>query len=303
MCPPVEVGTFAKQQQLSSLSCVTVSLCNSEYFNTVVSQTSMRVMNLPMGSKIKLVVTALANYTLEGDSSTIFNNTSPGPVSELIALSTKNTSFCASWTPPPGSDLSFIVELKLDRKPVERFEGEKQPKKCFTKLKTSSKYTVVVFVVSGHLVSPQMTLTEFTLPSEPTNVKGEGNQNSITFTWTAPDNIEKATYVVNISSDFWGQSWSDTVRDRTTHTFNDLKSGSSYRFQVSTVAGGLTSVPGSVTVRTEPDPIEVGLSMMCSSPQSLLCDNSTTKQRVFEQLEEHFRQLLKEEIKWELKEV
>ncbi|XP_069025884.1 receptor-type tyrosine-protein phosphatase eta [Embiotoca jacksoni] len=274
-----------------------------EYFNKVVSQTSTRVVNLPMGSKIKLVVTALVNYTLEGDSLTIFNNTGPGPVSKLTALSTKNTSFCASWTPPPGSDLSFTVELTLDGKPVERFEGEKQPKKCFTKLKTSSKYTVVVHVVSGHLVSPPMTLSEFTLPSEPTNVKGEGNQNSITFTWTAPDNIEKATYIVNISSNFWGQSWSDTVRDRTTHTFNDLKSGSSYRFQVSTVAGGLTSVPGSVTVRTEPDPIEVGLSMMCSSSRSLLCDNSTTRQTVFEQLEEHFRDLLKEEIKWELQKV
>ncbi|XP_054863900.1 fibronectin-like isoform X2 [Amphiprion ocellaris] len=259
------------------------------------------VTNLPMGTEITLVVLALANNSLQGDNTTILTYTAPGPISNLTVI-TSHSSLNATWTINEGNDSYFTVKLLLDGKLEEPGRNVTEARVTFDDLKTAANYTVVVYAVSGHLKSLPMEVSNFTLPSPPTNaIATFVNKSTITFKWTAPENIAKATYLVKLSSDFYGQSWSANITNKTSYTFSNLTSGTKYCFEVYVLGGELTSPPErNCTVKTEPEERQISLSMLCSSAISLHCDESATRTHVFEQLHDHFSKLLKDDIVWAL---
>lgn len=275
---------------------------NDILFNEIVNQTKKTVTNLPVGTKITLSVTALTNGTsLEGDCVTVVNYTAPQGITDLVFDSTHN-SITARWRSPKGNPSSFTVKLQLDGKTVNTTDNIKEPQVCFNGLKTAANYTVLVYTFSGHIKGPPVESSTFTKPLPPTKVEVlETKKNQITFGWKAPDNAETVTYDVKINSSFWGHSWSERLVNKTSHTFGGLKSGTRYDFEVKTVADEECSTPATMSHFTETEKREITLSMLCSSASSLLCDQSTTRESVFNELQAHFNELLGNRIDWELK--
>ncbi|XP_070711103.1 receptor-type tyrosine-protein phosphatase H-like [Pempheris klunzingeri] len=264
----------------------------------MVTHTSVTVTDLPVGTEITLSVTALANDTLKGDTVTVVSYTAPEPISNLI-LVTKHNSLTAQWD--SVGNQNFTVHLKLHNELVGNCNVTNTTKQ-FDGLKTASKYTVIVFSVSGNHRSQEKQESAFTLPLSPTNVKvNYSNSSQISLEWGAPDNIENASYLVNMSSSFWNQSWSVPVSNQKTHRFNDLISGTNYTLSVQTMAGELLSEPVNVSHFTDARKVEIGLSMLCSSAESLFCDMNSTRHEVFQKLNEHFNNLLQDHVFWELK--
>ncbi|XP_074480708.1 receptor-type tyrosine-protein phosphatase H [Sebastes fasciatus] len=274
---------------------------NNTLFDQRVTETEVIIPRLPMGTRITCSVTALTdNGKLEGDKVTVTNYTAPGSISDLILDSTHN-SINATWKSSAGSSSSFTVELQLDGKNVTTIHNLKEPRKHFDKLKFAANYTVIVYTVSGHIKSLAVERSKFTGVVPPTNAAViSSNKKNITFQWKAPDNIVTARYSVRINSSFWDHNQSDTVEDKTTYTFVGLESGTRYDFEVRLVADGKSSTPATVSVFTVAEKREITLSMLCSSDESLLCDKYTTRDDVYNQLHEHFYELLGDNVFWKL---
>ncbi|XP_058479737.1 receptor-type tyrosine-protein phosphatase H-like [Solea solea] len=270
-------------------------------YNSTQTRQQLKVTGLPMGSRITLSVTALVNGTLKGDKVTIVNYTAPGPISNLI-LQTTHNSLCATWTPSSGNCSYFAVILQLDGENVTITKKPTEPVVEVSSLKTAAKYTVLVSCVSGHLHSPQVQRSKFTLPSPPTDAKVvSANKSHITFQWKAPESAVRGTrYAVHLNSSFWGHNQSE-LSNKTTYTFGNLKSGTNYMFEVRTVTDEARSPQITTSHFTESEEIEIGLSMMCSSTSPLLCANATSEESIILQLEAHFNQLLGHDISWNLK--
>ncbi|XP_030608824.1 fibronectin-like [Archocentrus centrarchus] len=222
----------------------------------------------------------------------------PGLISNLN-LTSKADSIEAIWTPPNSSYTSFTITLSLNGK-HEQTKTEINNKVSFANLKNAANYTVEVRTVSGNLISSSVSASIFTLPSPPTDAKAtQFTKDSITFLWNAPANSLTPTYYVTLNSSFWGQRWSSLTSEKN-YTFNGLKSGTYYSFEVRAVADGRQSDPANTLKCTEPDKREISLSMLCTSSSPLLCDDANTRDAVFEQLKEFFEKL-NDSIFWELK--
>ncbi|XP_072232623.1 uncharacterized protein [Leuresthes tenuis] len=104
-----------------------------------------------------------------------------------------------------------------------------------------------------------------------------------------------------MSSSFWDESHSEEVSGETYVKFDGLKSGSKYQFQVQTVAGKRKSEPRIHSESTDPDKMEISLSMICSTMEADACDPKYAADYVNGQLEKLFNDLLKGEVFWELK--
>ncbi|XP_049922853.1 receptor-type tyrosine-protein phosphatase eta-like [Epinephelus moara] len=263
-----------------------------------------KVTGLPMGTKITLRVSALTNGTSrEGDTTTVVNYTAPGPISNLVLNSTYN-SLTAKWSPSEGNLSSYTVKLQLDGTLVTTANNVTKLMKHFDGLMNAANYTVIVYAISGHIKSSPVADSTFTKPSPPTDlIVINTSKNQITFQWKAPVNISKATYSVKINSSFWKYSKVETLYNKTSYTSEGLISGTKYDFEVRTITTPEeSSDPVTVSNCTEPDKREIGLSMLCSSAEILLCDTTTTRKSVFEQLKAHFNNQLGDNIFWELEE-
>ncbi|XP_076581731.1 receptor-type tyrosine-protein phosphatase eta [Chaetodon auriga] len=275
-------------------------------FNGEVNQTEVNVTQLPMGTKITVSVTALANGTLEGESVTIVSYTAPGPISNLTLITTQD-SLNATWSSngnpePDGNSSFFTATLQLDGKTVGENKAGVELKTHFGGLKTAANYTVIVYMVNGHLKGPPVQSSKFTLPSLPTHVTVSSfDKDKIALQWRAPANTAAVNYSIRISSSFWGHSWSVTTSE-TNHTFHNLMSGTNYTFELRTEVDGMSSAPANLSHFTVAEKREISLSMLCSSAESLRCDNDTTRESVIEELRGHFQTLLGDGIFWKLKE-
>ncbi|XP_039997489.1 receptor-type tyrosine-protein phosphatase eta-like [Xiphias gladius] len=258
------------------------------------------VTGLPAGSRIILGVTALANRTLEGEPVTVVNYTAPGSISALQLNATAD-SLDATWTPPPGRSLSFAVRLQQDGRDVKTAAGLREPAMRFDQLQTATQYTVVVYSVSGHIRGSAVESSKFTLPRPPTNLRVVSTSKThIALDWRAPDDIKRANYSVQLHSGFWGQTLSFDVDNETSHTFENLKSGTMYRVQVRTVTPEEQSAPLARSHFTDADEAEISLSMICSSPEPLLCDNDSARETVVNQLRDRFKVMLGDGVAWRL---
>uniref|UniRef100_A0AAQ4S5C8 Uncharacterized protein n=1 Tax=Gasterosteus aculeatus aculeatus TaxID=481459 RepID=A0AAQ4S5C8_GASAC len=267
-------------------------------FNETVTQEKVNVTSLPPGTKITLNVTALtAGGKLEGETVTVVSYTTPTPVSDLVLRTTSNT-LNASWNSANGD--TFDVELWLDGELVGPIYSVSTAEKPFVGLKAAANYAVRVSAVTGHLRSLPKEASAFTKLLPPTDARlRSADKHQITFEWSAPENIAKVNYTVRLYSTFWGQDWSH-AENETFHTFDGLKSGTNYGFEVRTVANGAESDPAVASNYTVAVKKEISLSMMCSSAQSLLCDKQSTRDSVFNELNTHFRELLGDSVVWKL---
>ncbi|XP_070786324.1 fibronectin [Enoplosus armatus] len=271
---------------------------NNILYHEVVNQTNITVSNLTMGVKITLSVSALAGDTEEGDKVTVVNYTAPGPISNLN-LSTTTVSLTAEWKAPDAYS-SFTVKLQLDGENEDTIHNLTVPNACFNGLKTAANYTVTVYSVSGHIRGPPVGGSKFTLPMPPTDVTVFSHDKKVTIKWNAPVSTVTVGYSVKISSSFWGHSWIDILDDITNHTYNGLNSGTKYDFEVRTLADKLSSDPANASHTTDANKKEISLSMLCSSREPLLCDNTNTRESVFNQLQAHFMEHLRDTIVWKL---
>ncbi|XP_042367796.1 receptor-type tyrosine-protein phosphatase eta-like isoform X2 [Plectropomus leopardus] len=292
---------MAPEGRVTGYRVKAMSQSNSSLFDEEVNKTEVVVGRLPAGTEITLTVAALAGgSSLEGDKETVVNYTSPGPISDLVLVTTYD-SLNATWTLSDGNASSYTVELQLDGQTQDTKSEIKEPTVRFNNLKNSANYTVVVYAFVADIKGPPVTSSKFTKPSPPTNVTVvDIKKNNLTLKWTAPVNTSAATYSVTINSSFWEYSSSYTLDNKTSHTFYGLKSGTKYSFEVKTVADGDFSSPETASAYTVAEKREISLSMLCSSAEALLCDNSTTRNDVFDQLKAHFNKLLKNDIFWEL---
>ncbi|CAJ1086193.1 receptor-type tyrosine-protein phosphatase eta-like [Xyrichtys novacula] len=266
----------------------------------VVEQTKVELTGLPQGTKITLSVRALVGDTLKGAEVTIQSYTSPEPISNLI-LTPDDHSLSATWNPPQSNYSSFNITLTFNGSVVDTEYDLTKPSETFKDLMSAADYTVTVWAVSGSFKSPPVTKSKFTLPKPPTDLKVTMTEkNKLSFEWDAPSGTASNTYMVNISSSFWGESYPQTVKDQTSHTFDGLRSGTSYKIEVRTDAGGTFSSPVTVSRFTVPETREVSLSMLCSSPEILLCDKKDTRESVLRQLEAFLERELGREVFWEL---
>ncbi|XP_034425247.1 receptor-type tyrosine-protein phosphatase H-like [Hippoglossus hippoglossus] len=226
---------------------------NDKLFESVVgrewthTRQEVRVTGLPVGTKITLSVVAIASGTVEADKVTIVDYTAPEPISNLILESTVD-SLKATWSRPAGSYSSFNVTLRLDGRDVDTTADGTKPVKNFHWLKAGAKYTVIVRSVSGHLQSQPLEKSKFTLPRPSTGATViSTGRDRLTFQWTAPDNIGTPTYLVTLTSIFWDQHWSFNLVNISTHTFQNLTSGTRYTFQVRTVTDEAQSSPVTIS--------------------------------------------------------
>ncbi|XP_078137869.1 fibronectin-like isoform X2 [Centroberyx gerrardi] len=168
-------------------------------------------------------------------------------------------------------------------------------------LKTGANYTLTVYTANGHLRSQPVAGSKFTLPLPPKDPKiTYFNKSHITLKWTAPTNaLQTAQYDVHVRTDFWGHSWNRQVGSNNSFTFDGLKAGTKYDFEVRTKAGGLISEPVGISQQTERR--EISLSMLCSSERALLCDSDGMREVMFLRLSTFFSNRLNDSVFWELK--
>ncbi|XP_029943227.1 titin-like isoform X3 [Salarias fasciatus] len=171
----------------------------------------------------------------------------------------------------------------------------------FYDLKPDSKYNFEVHAMGFGGNSSSTNCSAYTVPLPPTDARATAaDKDRITFEWTAPENFTGATYIVNISSGFWDYRWSAAVSNRTNHTFYDLKSGSKYNFSVHAMGIGGNSSSANCSDYTVTVEREISLSMLCSSATPLLCDQSSTREDVFNRLKAHIEKILGDNVKWSL---
>ncbi|XP_029310934.1 receptor-type tyrosine-protein phosphatase eta isoform X2 [Cottoperca gobio] len=282
----------------SSFRVMAVMDSNSVLFDKEVNQTEVNVTGLPMGTKITLTVTALANDSLEGANVTVVNYTAPGPISNLTVVATYD-SLDVTWSSGDNS-VSFNVELQLDGKNVQT-HNQTETAKYFDNLKTAANYTVIVFPFIAHVKGSSVARYRFTKPSPPTDVRVVySNKNQITVQWSAPQNIATASYAVSINSSFWSYTLLSHVHNITSYTVRHLHSGTKYDFRVQTMADQELSAPATHSHFTESEKREIGLSMMCSSAKPLFCDSKVTREYVLNQLRAHLYKVLGDNIVWKL---
>ncbi|XP_034020149.1 fibronectin-like [Thalassophryne amazonica] len=263
---------------------------------------SVKVTDLPVGSRVTLNVTALAGDTV-GDPVTVTNFTTPGPILNLF-LPTNTHSLNASWVPPKGNYTHFIVKIQLQGTGDEIVAPNvTETTKHFDNLKTAANYTVTVYTGNEHLTGPPFSCFNITLPVPPSNVSiASLNKSHITVQWNTPSNAATSKYLVNIRSDFWKQHRNFTLTNQTWITVGELKSGSLYEFEVQTVVGEvLKSEAQHISAHTDAELREISLSMMCSSAEPLFCDKEDTRTNVLEKLRSHFYNVLGEKnVTWML---
>ncbi|XP_029932406.1 receptor-type tyrosine-protein phosphatase eta [Myripristis murdjan] len=275
-----------------------LNITNVMLSNITVNATKTTVENLPTGTKLWLSVVALVNGSVEGDNVTTTSSTAPASVSSLRLLPTSN-SITASWELLESGYEYFDVEYQQSG-----FSKNNQTSKNTTLtingLKAAANYTVAVYTVSGDLRSPKTVMSNFTLPVKPGEPSIRSwNASRISLEWPASENTEAARYLVSVRASFWGDHWDETV-NKTSITFDNLRSGTKYDFEVRTLAGDLKSDPVSISKQTDPEEGRIVLSMLCSSVEPLLCDHQTTRDHMFEKLHDHFKGLMSTQVFWNL---
>ncbi|XP_054880431.1 receptor-type tyrosine-protein phosphatase H-like [Poeciliopsis prolifica] len=266
---------------------------------------NVTVSKLQDSTKFSFSVKVLGICGPKGKTVNITAHTAPRSVSGLN-LTADATTINAIWdfTPNPGSPVNFIAKLFLNGK-QEELKNTLDKKVSFYNLKTATKYEVKVFAVLNDLESNETKSSIFTLPSPPTGAKERSRTKySLTFEWNPPHNSSANTYNCTLNSTFWDNFINHTeVQDITICRFTGLKSGSTYDFNVYTLSDGKKSTSTSCKGTTVEDPVEISLSMLCSSEEPLYCDKNETRKAVFGKLEEHFKNNLNEKVYYKVAEI
>ncbi|KAL2079606.1 hypothetical protein ACEWY4_025350 [Coilia grayii] len=249
--------------------------------NKTTSSTTESFSDLEPGSKFDIRVVAqlqTPNGILDGRPVQIEGFTNPNPVNDL-SLTVEAHSLTATWG-APGSYENFSVTLQALGADTTAKTITNKTEHKFTDLKAGANYTVTVFVygIKGRTSAPK-SKSMFTLPNKPRNPSiASENKTCISLKWDVPENSEQVTiqYDVKFKANFWNET-NKTRTDTTNYTWCNLRSGTTYHFNVSVFAGNQNSED--VTVKGQTDPIlrNITLNMLCASNYLRGCRSTQSK--------------------------
>ncbi|XP_051738883.1 receptor-type tyrosine-protein phosphatase eta isoform X2 [Ctenopharyngodon idella] len=254
------------------------------------------------GTRYCLCVEALTkNNSLSGEMVGIPAYTLPNTVS--LSLEAKSNSITASWT-IHGNYEKFNVTIETTQISPNYFIFSITNNLTYTfgGLMAAVNYTVTVVTLNGDLKSKPATNSKYTVPVSPSWVNAISDKTNITVTWGAPEDSKDALieYFVQCRTDFWKEVFHNTTTN-TSISFTHLKPGTKYDFNVSVVAGNLTSLPVNTSTKTEPEKRTLILTMLCSSETPLQCEKNETQTDLLDELNKTFNNGFHDLVHWKLK--
>ncbi|XP_048036493.1 cell wall protein DAN4-like [Megalobrama amblycephala] len=254
------------------------------------------------GTKYCLCVAALTNNDiLSGEMVGIPAYTRPKTV--ILSLDVTSKSITASWT-IHGNYEKFNVTIETTQISPNyfNFATTNDLNYTFRGLMAAVNYTVTVVTLNGDLESKPATKSKYTVPVSPSWVNATSDKTNIKVTWGAPEDSKNASidYSVQYGTAFWKEH-SEMTTDKTSISFTNLKPGTKYDFNVSVVAGNLTSFPVNASAKTEPEKKTLILTMLCSSQTPLQCERNDTQTDLLKQLNITFTNEFEDLVHWKLK--
>ncbi|KAK2870479.1 hypothetical protein Q8A67_024871 [Cirrhinus molitorella] len=288
-------------------SSITVSDSNStaNYNITDCTEQKARTIFIDVGNKSDgtefcLCVAALTkNGNLSGDPVAIPAYTSPKKV--ILNLSPDYQSMNASWE-IQGKYERFNVSIITDAYAYNKSADTKELNYIFTDLKAGVYYTVSVVTVTGDLTSDAATCSDYTRPAKPDWVKSTVHKTTIELSWGAPNSSGDAVinYNVKYNTTFWNTS-TEINTNKTKLSIPNLRPGTRYDFNVSVVAGNLSSDPATNYTHTDPEKRKLVLIMLCSSEKAFHCNKTETRNDLFEKLNNAFTDRFHDWVHWNLR--
>ena len=207
------------------------------------SAISKSVIDLSNGTAYYFRVVTLSNAgeATSSPSSAVIPNITPGPPRNLT-VTTGNASASLSWNAPEDNGGSAITEYNVISDPSDGtiIINSVERTATVTNLTNGTHYTYRVTAtnaggtdISGTSAeSGSVTVTPFTVPSFPTNVRATSRNTQATVSWTAPNNGGSAitSYSVTSSPGNFQLTTADGLT--TTVTFSGLTNGTAYSFTV-----------------------------------------------------------------------
>ncbi|XP_064184888.1 receptor-type tyrosine-protein phosphatase beta [Anguilla rostrata] len=272
--------------------------------NQTLVGTNLTVKNLTAGTEFQLSVAARAgampNDSVEGEAFTIMYYSKPSPVKNLI-LNSSNDCIMARWDPPDGNFDFYRLKLEqgnfIEATTNETFH-------TFQNLNSAVNYTVTIYteLMQKSRQSDGVSKWIFTLPIKPENLQVvNSTMQSISLEWDVPEKLQGSpvTYRVEFTAAFWNHIGRMEVQKNNV-MLTGLKSGTSYKFDVKTLAGNLSSESISTFALTEPEKTTLVLMIQCSSETPLFCEEPNTADKIFEELNKIVKGKLEDQVYWRL---
>ncbi|NXP08616.1 PTPRV phosphatase, partial [Thinocorus orbignyianus] len=220
--------------------------------------TSYTFQHLHPGTQYWLGLSAMAGpYTTVGPNATAWTYPlSPGNVT--LSPAEEQNSLQARWSTPAGERDFYLVTLQEgeDGMPTRNIsvDGD-NGHVTFHGLSPGKQYSVQVTAVAGPYRASAQSTTAWTQPLAPSGVSlsSQGSPYSLLASW---EEAMGEGYVLVLNPMKHPVKNSSLLRGVTNFTYDDLRPGTLYTFEVSTVAGSYTSSPRRITNWTYPLPPE-----------------------------------------------
>ena len=230
------------------------SLTNNKY----VTATNTSI-NLAAGTqyyfKVESYVTGITNLT-DGSSAVTTNcRTYPTAATSLATTSRSTTSISLQWKKPSGT---FSDQILYYRKSTDsswsstNWLGTSATSTTINNLTPGATYYVYVYdySYSTSYANSCSSITTYTTPEKPTNVKVVASNGGTKVSWTAPSGVVSGYYLHYKS----GSSWTSKTVSGTSYTFGntDLSNNTKYDFKVYSYATVSSSESSTVSFYTPP---------------------------------------------------
>ncbi|RVE60538.1 hypothetical protein OJAV_G00181850 [Oryzias javanicus] len=244
--------------------------------------------------------------------------TIPREVIDLRVENVTEKSIFLSWEKPEGKASFYLVEEENHKgRKVNTTDLE------FDELIPGTCYTFTVKSGVPTQWSNEANITSCTKPSKVSDLKATDIQDtSLTVSWEQPEG--KFT-VFNVTVKFNQKEQNHYVNvPETNLTLTDLQGGTKTTIQVTVLSNGLmgdvmeiqvytgtkyyfevralaaNTISGSQNyfAKTDPEEIVVGLSMLCSSTESLYCEKETVKKSILAEIAERLKHKFSDDIYW-----
>ncbi|NXN23203.1 PTPRV phosphatase, partial [Nycticryphes semicollaris] len=220
--------------------------------------TSYTFQHLHPGTQYWLGLSAMAGpYTMVGPNATAWTYPlSPGNVT--LSPAEEQNSLQAHWSTPAGERDFYLVTLQegKDGVPTRNISVDGDNSHVtFHGLSSGEQYSVQVTAVAGPYRASACSTTAWTQPLAPSGVSlsSQGSPYSLLASW---EEAMGEGYVLALSLMEHPMKNSSLLRGVTNFTYDGLRPGTLYTFEVSTVAGPYTSSPCRITNWTYPLPPE-----------------------------------------------
>ncbi|NXA54303.1 PTPRV phosphatase, partial [Nothocercus julius] len=220
--------------------------------------TNYTFQHLHAGTQYYLGLSAMAGpYTTKGPNATAWTYPlSPGNVT--LSSVEEQSSLQAHWNTPAGERDFYLVTLQEgeDSSPTRNISvGGDSSHVIFHGLSPGKQYSVEVTAVAGPYRASEYSTAAWTKPLPPSGVSlcNQGSSSSLLAQW---EEAMGEGYMLALSAMELPVKNSSLLRGVTNFTYEGLRPGTLYSFEISTVAGPYTSAPQRITNWTYPLPPE-----------------------------------------------